>query len=254
MYEDYGNLNTLPPNDFPYETWGGLGVGLVAAAIFAYLLLLAALWALAYRRGRREVSKTLRGDIIDKGTKAVSDRLAKAIIVPPERQEHIAERTLEMIDALFGRSLSFSKKLADAIKDLDTAIDGKKEVDPEKAGHEGLIPAHMTGGTVINIAVNQGASNGGTGDAVQTGMPVAAGGHAGVHYGEKPEHKKPVEVPYEQNVSIWLAVQKLYDDWKTPEVPATALRGAQQQLIHSPVWKDPRLELLKALEKLTHVS
>jgi hypothetical protein len=46
--------------------------------------------------------------------------------------------------------------------------------------------------------------------------------------------------PEEKSESLWKAVQKLFSYWKNLNVVTAAFRSAQQQLMFSERWIDPR--------------
>ncbi len=142
------------------------------------------------------------------------------------------------VRALLGNSLRLGKEMSGELKGLSEALEGFKEIkDPNAAVVPGLA-GPMTGGAIINIAVNQGPNGQGANDPVQViGGPYAAG----VPYGGivmpgaavSPQLQAPLVI--DRDANIWLAYNKFRDEWNNPDVMAGQLASAQAQLCVRPV-------------------
>jgi hypothetical protein len=239
MYSNYDDVGGSPPSDFVFETSGGLSLGLGLAASVVILALCVGLWFFSHRRARQKTANLLLNETNEKGAALISKCLSRAVIVAPESQEATAHKMLDLVQSLFGKSLDLSQKLNKAVKDIELALEGKKEIDDTSQNGSGNLPAHITGGTVINIAVNNGVPSSGD---------TPANSHTDQALGELKPKKNNTTTPYARPVAIWIAVQALYDDWKTPELMANALKGAGHQLSNSALFKNPKEDILAKIK------
>lgn len=131
------------------------------------------------------------------------------------------------VDRLLGRNIALGEAMNKQIKGLSDALDGFKDI-------KDAVPAPgapAAGGTVINIAVNQTGPNGTSGDPVQTlGGPYSGAAVAG----GAPGYVMPEPVEIGKNANIWMAYNRFREDWDQPDVMATFIRSAQNQLYTRP--------------------
>lgn len=250
MNENFDDSPHHMPTDFPNEPdyFGFLGWSLGACLFVAAIV--AAIW-----RGYRTGYKGKLDDIFSRWpvalAKSVRKRYRKAfrardeqISVPkmpewftaffaikdepaPVRDNRLGEidevglrKLATYIRSLLGYNLKLGGSVAVELKKLNEALEGLRTVEVS----HGSIPAHMTGGTIINIAVNQGANGEGT--------QAVAGPYAGqgAPHGGPPQH-----IPVDRKTNIWLAYSKVGEDWDNPLVMAELLKAAQAQICTSPV-------------------
>ncbi len=251
MNDNFDDSPHHMPTDFPNEPdyFGFIGWSLGACLFVAAIV--AAVW-----RGYRTGYKGKIEDIYNRWpvalAKSVRKRYRKAfrakdeqIVVPkmpewftaffaikdepaPVRDNRLGEidegalrKLVTYIRSLLGQNLKLGSSVAAELKKLNEALEGLRTVE---AGAGGL-PAHMTGGTIINIAVNQGPNGDGT-QAVAG--PYTGNGHGATHGG--PQH-----IPVDRKTNIWLAYSKVGEDWDNPIVMAELLKAAQAQICTSPV-------------------
>lgn len=225
MHDDF-DAPTRAPSDFPADPivqhdllfWALITIGLIVLACILTVL---------FKEAERRVRNGL-GDAIDGRAKVVLKALSHAARARQDEQVAQAQVASDAIAENFGQTLKLSADLNKVVDRLNKALEGTVEKDPQQVGH-GHGPV-MAGGTVINIAVNNGTAT--AGDA---GGHGAAPVHA-PHGVGKPEMMSPEE----KSESLWKAVQKLFSYWKNLNVVTAAFRAAQQQLMFSERWIDPR--------------
>ena len=228
MHDDF-DAPTRAPSDFPSDPivqhdllfWALITIGLIVLACVLTVL---------FKEAERRVRNGL-GDAIDGRAKVVLKALSHAARARQDEQVAQAQVASDAIAENFGQTLKLSADLNKVVDKLNKALEGTVEKDAAHAGHGPV----MAGGTVINIAVNNGATT--AGDAGGHGGVPAHAGHA-PHAGGEPEMMSPEE----KSESLWKAVQKLFSYWKNLNVVTAAFRSAQQQLMFSERWIDPRDE------------
>lgn len=225
MHDDF-DAPTRAPSDFPSDPivqhdllfWVLITIGLIVLACVLTVL---------FKEAERRVRNGL-GDAIDGRAKVVLKALSHAARARQVEQVAQAQAASDAIAENFGQTLKLSADLNKVVNKLNKALEGTVEKDAAHAGHGPV----MAGGTVINIAVNNGTAS--AGDAGPHGNAHA---HAPHTVGE-PEMMSPEE----RSESLWKAVQKLFSYWKNLNVVTAAFRSAQQQLMFSERWIDPRDE------------
>ena len=225
MHDDF-DAPTRAPSDFPSDPivqhdllfWGLITIGLIVLACVLTIL---------FKEAERRVRNGL-GDAIDGRAKVVLKALSHAARARQDEQAAQAQAASDAIAENFGQTLKLSSDLNKVVDKLNKALEGTVEKDPQHAGHGPV----MAGGTVINIAVNNGTAS--AGDAGPHGNAHA---HAHAPYaGGEPDMMSPEE----KSESLWKAVQKLFSYWKNLNVVTAAFRSAQRQLMFSERWIDPR--------------
>ena len=191
------------------------------------LIVLASFLTVWFKRSERQAGLGI-GDAIEARANAVMKALSAAAKAGQDEQINKAEDARAVVRDQFAETLALSAELSKVVGKLNGAIEGTRE--EAYKGGSGNGPAHVSGGTVINIAVN------GSGDAQAVASPYGAS--APVHTGDAPE--KVAMTPDEKSESVWKAVQKLFNYWKNRAAVIAAFRAAQQQLMASPRWEDPR--------------
>ena len=225
MHDDF-DAPTRAPSDFPSDPivqhdllfWVLITIGLIVLACVLTVL---------FKEAERRVRNGL-GDAIDGRATVVLKALSHAARARQDEQVAQAQVASDAIAENFGQTLKLSADLNKVVDKLNKALEGTFEKDAAHAGHGPV----MAGGTVINIAVNNGTAS--AGDAGPHGNAHA---HAPHTVGE-PEMMSPEE----KSESLWKAVQKLFSYWKNLNVVTAAFRSAQQQLMFSERWIDPRDE------------
>lgn len=220
------------PSDFPTDPV--IHSDLLAWSLLTVcLVILACVLTIVFKEGEKHMARNL-GDTIDKKVRYVLKFIWRGAQARQDDQIRQTEETVTHIRKSFGATLSLSEDLSKIVGKLNTALEGmrEEEVKPKPATHGNA----MSGGTVINIAVNQGG--------VVAGEPVAAGAtpHTESAGEVKPELDKTL-TPDEQSEAIWKSIQRLFSYWKNLNVVTAALRSAQQQLMFSPPFEWPREEL-----------
>jgi hypothetical protein len=164
------------------------------------------------------------GDGVDARVKLVRKSLEAAARARAEDQDDLAQAACAALNDQFGRTLALSDGLSKAVDALNKALEGvrEEEVKPHPAAGGGVVH----GGTVINIAVANGAA---------APVPIAAP--------EAPNAAAPAEAapakPDDRRDALWRAVQKLFAYWSHMSVVSAAFRAAQTQLLQSPAWTAP---------------
>ncbi len=213
-------LNDFPADPLISHDWMFWMVACVIIAVLAAVL------ALVVKVAERDVKDRV-GKAVDEKIKGVVKRLAAAANVGPDTQVATAEAARKAIGENFGHTLALSADLSKVVSKLNIALEGaKEELAKPKA------PEIFAGGTVINIAVNNGSP--------------ATGPISGPYAAEPaPAAETPVEpmTDGERREAVWLAIDRLFNFWKNTSTATAAFRAAQQQLMDSPVWVEPR-ELL----------
>ena len=232
MQLDYQNDGHGLPSDFPSDpvyhfhflAWG---LGLLLLALFAAAIIM------AFRQAFVKYSRLEREDAIKERVARVDKALRIASAGSRDDQMAKAENALAVIDANFSKSLDLSKALNKAMTPLYKALDGVEEQDAKPGGplSGGNV---MAGGTVINIAVNNG----------QPVTPEAAAGMPGPYASSVPapadkDAVKETMSPFERSEALWKAIHKLYGYWRNKTAVTTAFTAAQQQLLNSPFWEPP---------------
>lgn len=236
---DYQNDGHGLPSDFPSDpvyhfhvlAWG---LGLLLLVVFAAAVIM------AFRQAFTKYSRLERDEAIKERVARVDKALRLATAGSRDDQMQKAEHALAVIDANFASTLTLSKKLNDAMSPLYKALDGVKEEDAKPGGmmNGGNV---MAGGTVINIAVNNGqpvlpgAADPAAAQASTMPGPYASSAPAP---GDAPPAKEKMS-PFEQSEAIWKAIHKLFNYWKNRTAVTTAFTAAQQQLLNSPFWEPP---------------
>ena len=197
------------------------------------LIVLASIITVVFKNAHRDAASGT-GNAIQDRVKAVMKALSVAAKAGPDEQIDKAVAGREAVSENFGATLALSNALNKAVGKLNTAIDGTKE---EVYVAKGIGAGQVTGGTVINIAVNAG-----DGQPQALAGPYAAPAAAVV---TAPADKVPMTAD-EKSESIWKAVQKLFNYWKNLSAVTAAFRAAQAQLMSSPAWEDPREEAAAA--------
>ncbi len=198
------------------------------------LIVLASFLTVWFKRSERKAGLGI-GDAIEGRANAVFKGLSNAAKATRGEQFIKAEEARGVVSEQFGNTLELSARLSKVVGKLNGAIEGTRD-EAYKGGGTG--PSHVSGGTVINIAVN------GSGDAQAVANAHAAPAPAPVGSSEK----VPMS-PDEKSESVWKAVQKLFNYWKNRAAVIAAFRAAQQQLMASPAWEDPREEDLSKPRK-----
>ena len=224
MQIDYSNDGHGLPSDFPSEPlfrfdliFWGIGAVLLA-------LLLAAIFFVFYKMAQRQVVSEGQ-DAIAKRAEAVRKVLSEAARAPEEEQEARLRTCVDEINKQFGHTLKLSAEFSKAIGALNTAMDGTREEDA-RPGHGFPNGAHVSGNTIINIAVNQGEIV----PYPHASAPVAAA------------DEKVAMSQEEKSETIWKAVQRIFDYWKHRNSVVASLRAVQQQINTSPPWSEPRID------------
>ncbi len=228
-------FDSPPISDFPADPVMHYDLLFWAAATVC-LIVFACILTLMYKKAERRMGFGA-GDAIDQRVRAVMKILSGAAKAGLDDQTAKAEDSVKAVNDQFGRTLSLAADLSKAVSKLNTAVDGTKEELFKGNGGIGTV----TGGTVINIAVNSNSD----------GAPLAAAGTA-VAPGVVPAasaEKVPMS-PMEKSEAVWKAVQKLFNYWKNLSAVTAAFRAAQQQLMASPEWKDPPEDDLSRVRKL----
>ncbi|ESQ92323.1 hypothetical protein [Asticcacaulis benevestitus] len=226
MHDDF-DAPTQAPSDFPADPivqhdllfWALVTIGLIVLACVLTVL---------FKEAERRVRNGL-GDAIDGRAKVVLKALSHAARARQDEQVAQTQAASDAIAENFGQTLKLSADLNKVVDKLNKALEGTVEKDAPHAGHGG--GPVMAGGTVINIAVNNGTAT--AGDAGGHSAPPV---HAPPHAVGEPDMMSPEE----KSESLWKAVQKLFSYWKNLNVVTAAFRAAQQQLMFSERWIDPR--------------
>ena len=234
---DYRDDGHGLPSDFPSDpvyhfhllAWG---LGALLLVLFAAAIIM------MFRRAYVTYSRSQREDAIKERVARVDKALRTASQGSRDDQIQKAEAAVAAVDANFAQTLVLSKALNDAMGPLLKALEGVREEDVKPGGmmNGGNV---MAGGTVINIAVNNGQPV--TPEAAAAAVPgpyasapapaVAADGKAAV---------KEAMSPGERAEAVWKAIHKLYAYWKNKTAVTTAFTAAQQQLLNSPYWEPPQ--------------
>lgn len=258
MDSDYQTGHGLP-TDFPSDpSYGGFYVigglstllllAILAAALFGFLNGMREKyrrnysdWPLAIARFiRRKCNEVIRTRSESDEHPAIDGFWAGLFGQPSRRAAEPARKNVRDIDygkaaqvagyvrALLGSNLKLGKEISGELKGLTEALEGFKEIkDPA------LVPGlggPMTGGAIINIAVNQGPQ--GSNDPVQViGGPYGSGAIAAPG-AVAPQVLPPIVI--DRDANIWLAFNKFRDEWNNPEVMAGVLASAQGQLCIRP--------------------
>lgn len=184
-------------------------------SVAALLVVATATLTLVYKSAERMARNRL-GDGVDARVKAVRKTLEAAARARAGDQVERAQAARAALREHFGGVLELSAHLGKATDGLNKALEGMREEDA-KPSSGGAVH----GGTVINIAVANGAA---------APMPGPA----------EPAPESHAESPPEsQTDALWRAVQKLFAYWSHMNVVAAAFRAAQTQLLQSPVWTAP---------------
>lgn len=184
-------------------------------SVAALLVVATATLTLVYKSAERMARNRL-GDGVDARVKAVRKTLEAAARARAGDQVERAQAARAALREHFGGVLELSAHLGKATDGLNKALEGMREEDA-KPSSGGVVH----GGTVINIAVANGAA---------APMPGPA----------EPAPESHAESPPEsQTDALWRAVQKLFAYWSHMNVVAAAFRAAQTQLLQSPVWTAP---------------
>lgn len=225
MQQDFdqapSTLNDFPADPLISHDWM---FWLIACVVVAGL---AAIIVFVIKIAERDVKDRV-GKAVDKKIDGVVKALSAAARAGSDTQLGTALAARKAIDDNFGKTLALSADLSKVIGKLNTALEGtKEEVAKPKA------PELAAGGTVINIAVN---------DGVTAAAPAP---DAGPYAAPAPAADKPVEpmTQGEQREAVWLAIDRLFNYWKNASTVTAAFRAAQQQLMELPAWVPPR-ELL----------
>jgi len=212
-------------SDFPTDPAANHDV-LFWIVITVGLIVLASFLTVWFKRSERKAGLGI-SDAIDARATVVFKALANAAKATRGEQIAKAEEAKASVHEQFGNTLDLSAKLSKVVGKLNGAIEGTRD-ELYKGGGTG--PSHVSGGTIINIAVN------GSGDAQAVASPYSA---APAPAPSGPAPKVPM-TPDEKSESVWKAVQKLFNHWKNRAAVIAAFRAAQQQLMASPAWEDPR--------------
>ena len=184
-------------------------------SVAALLVVATATLTLVYKSAERMARNRL-GDGVDARVKAVRKTLEAAARARAGDQVERAQAARAALREHFGGVLELSAHLGKATDGLNKALEGMREEDA-KPSSGGVVH----GGTVINIAVANGAA---------APMPGPA----------EPAPESHAESPPEsQTDALWRAVQKLFAYWSHMNVVAAAFRAAQTQLLQSPAWTAP---------------
>lgn len=229
---DYQNDGHGLPSDFPSDpvyhfhflTWG-LGLLLLALCGAAIIMM--------FRRAYVDYSRGTRDKAIEERVALVDKALRKASAGDRTEQLQKAQVALAVIDANFAKSLALGKELNKAMGPLYKALDGVTEEDPKANGmmNGGNV---MAGGTVINIAVNNGQP------CTPDSAPLMPGPYASaVPVAPDAPAVKEKMSPGEQAEAVWKAIHKLYSYWRNRTAVTAAFSAAQQQLLSSPFWEAP---------------
>lgn len=220
-------FDSPPPSDFPTDPVAHHDI-LFWALVTVVLIVMASVLTVLFKEAERRASRGM-GDSIEARAKSVMKKLSAGAKAGHDDQIQKAEDARAAVKENFGKTLELSAALTKVVGKLNSAIEGTKE--EAYTGKGNGAPAHMTGGTVINIAVNG------------SGEPVAAAAGAApapVPDGAPASDKNVQMSPDEKSESVWKAMQKLFNYWKNLGAVTAAFRAAQQQLMASPRWEDPR--------------
>ncbi|MDI7774026.1 hypothetical protein [Asticcacaulis sp. EMRT-3] len=217
-------------NDFPVDP-------VINHHFLAWLVLIAivviatATLTLIYKWAEWQVRKGL-GEGIDARAALIGKALACAAEARQEQQVALAKEARGVIGEQFGRTLALSGDLNKVVDKLNKALEGTRE---EEAVPGPGLPhgAVISGGTVINIAVANGAVS--PAPAAQVSPLVSPVAVAPVTPAEGDERMSADE----QSEALWRAIQKLFSFWRNLSVVSAAFRAAQQQLLYSPAWEAP---------------
>lgn len=144
---------------------------------------------------------------------------------------------LDANQEIFGSTAELMNLIGKHHAALNKANSAVKEVEPDKkpeAAKGGF--SGMSGGTVINIAVNNGQP--GAAEAGATPGAVAAVGGEGVGP-TKAEEKKTAKPGFDTTTKVWLALQKLAAPWRDLGLMREHYAAVFRQLTTAE-WRDPR--------------
>lgn len=162
------------------------------------------------------------GDAVRGSAADVRDKSQAAI----EANREIFGHTSELVDLVS----KHYKKLNEANSGVDSREPDKKP-EAAKSGLNG-----MSGGTVINIAVNNGQP-GVSEPGATTGAVAAVGGEVvGL---PKAEEKKAAKAGFDTTTKVWLALQKLAAPWRDLGLMREHYAAVFRQLTTTE-WRDPR--------------
>lgn len=152
----------------------------------------------------------------------------------------VREKSNAAIDAnqeIFGNTTELMDLIGKHHAALNKANSAVKEVEPDKkpeAAKAGV--SGMSGGTVINIAVNNGQP--GVAESGATAGAVAAVGGEGVGL-PKAEVKKAPKPGFDTTTKVWLTLQKLAAPWRDISLMREHYAAVFRQLTTAE-WRDPR--------------
>ncbi len=155
-------------------------------------------------------------------------KLIKAIVLdaakaPQGKIEKEALRIVVAYDYFFKNTQTLAVELEKAVKDLNSAIEGVRVL-PAPAG-AGMGASHVSGGAVINIAINQGATGQAVGDAVQN---IGTGGTSGGGGGTIGNLNQPIYL--DRLSTLRRLVLQIAGEWNNLQVNVSLFKAAQNQL------------------------
>ncbi|ESQ77383.1 hypothetical protein [Asticcacaulis sp. YBE204] len=234
-----GDDYNTPPDGFYDPTlwdtlvrlWWSGGLIWIAGIVFCVLMILAG--TLAGSKSGPDAFYDLKS-----GVKALWLAVTRSVSGSQAQVVENARTVIAENDRLFANTNALMNLVAkhhDALTKAATAI---KEVDADKAKTPAAVAAGMSGGTVINIAVNQG---GGVTADPDGRTPVQNIGAMGgdVNYPGKPEEKKKPAPGFDKATKVWLLLQKLSAQWRDLTLMTAQYAAVQKQLNDSPVYRTP---------------
>ena len=232
-----GDDYTTPPDGFYdpslWDTlvrlWYSGGLLWMVGIAFCILMVIAGLIVGAMRRSGVP-------GVLNRNVDALGAVIADAVRGSAADVRDKSQAAIDANQEIFGHTTELMSLVGKHHAALNKANSAVKEVEPEKKpeGAKGLNG--MSGGTVINIAVN----NGQPGLAEPGAAPGAVAAVGGEVVGlPKAEDKKGGKPGFDTTTKVWLALQKLAAPWRDLGLMREHYVAVFRQLTTAE-WRDPR--------------
>ncbi|MDC7682292.1 hypothetical protein PQU92_03340 [Asticcacaulis sp. BYS171W] len=234
-----GDEYNTPPDGFYDPTlwdtlvrlWWSGGLIWIAGAVFCLVMILAG--AVAGSKSGPEGFYDLKS-----GVKALWLAVTRSVSGSQAQVVDNARDVIATNDRLFPNTNALVDLVSKHHGALIKAASAIKEVEADKAKTSAATAAGMSGGTVINIAVNQGGAV--TADPDGRAPVQAIGAMGGdVNYPGKAEAKKASAPGFDKATKVWLLLQKLAAQWRDLTLMTAQYAAVQKQLNQSPPFHPP---------------